>query len=161
MGKIKMGGSAVMEFEPDYCEFHITVSVQKDTSSEAVTKGRQRVEQILQLLTQKAGIKIEDIILESEENDFLNYSDEKYYRYKKYFYFTYKANNKITDVITQLLEKIDDTEYSLSFKFENESEKEQIVMMAAVNNAKNKAEKLAAAFDTKIIGFKEIVSLTD
>ena len=45
MGKIKMGGSAVMEFEPDYCEFHITVSIQKDTSSEALSRGRQRVEE--------------------------------------------------------------------------------------------------------------------
>ena len=32
MGKIKMGGSAVIEFEPDYCEFHITVSIQKEIS---------------------------------------------------------------------------------------------------------------------------------
>ena len=83
MGKIKMGGSAVIEFEPDHCEFHITVSIQKDTSSEALSRGRQRVEEILQLLTEKAGLKIGDIILESERNDFSSYSDEKYYTYDK------------------------------------------------------------------------------
>ncbi len=158
MGKIKMGGSAVMEFEPDYCEFHITVSIQKDTSSEALSRGRQRVEEILQLLTEKAGLKIGDIILESERNDFSSYSDEKYYTYKKYFYFTYKADNKTTDTITHLLENVENTEYNLSFKFEDENEKEQLVIMKAVENSKSKAEQITNALGTKIIGFKEVVS---
>ena len=158
MGKIKMGGSAVMEFEPDYCEFHITVSVQKDTSSEAVTKGRQRVEQIWQLLTEKVGIKIGDIILESESNDFSDYSDEKYYTYSKSFYFRYKTDNKFTDTVIKFLEKVDNAEYDIKFKFDNNSAKEQTVMMAAVADAREKAEKLANALGTKIIGFKEIVS---
>ena len=157
MGKIKMGGSAVMEFEPDYCEFHITVSIQKDTSSEALSRGRQRVEEILQLLTEKAGLKIGDIILDSESNDFSDYSDEKYYTYTKSFYFKYKADNKFTDTVVKLLEKVEDAEYEINFKLANESEKDQIVMMAAVADAREKAEKLAAAMGTKINGYKEIM----
>ena len=156
MGKIKMGGSAVMEFEPDYCEFHITVSIQKDTSSEALSRGRQRVEEILQLLTEKAGLKIGDIILDSESNDFSNYSDEKYYTYTKSFYFNYKTDNKFTDTVVKLLEKVDDAEYEIKFKLANESEKDQIVMMAAVADAREKADKLAVALGTKINGYKEI-----
>ena len=156
MGKIKMGGSAVMEFEPDYCEFHITVSIQKDTSSEALSRGRQRVEEILQLLTEKAGLKIGDIILDSESNDFSDYSDEKYYTYTKSFYFKYKADNKFTDTVVKLLEKVEDAEYEINFKLANQSEKDQIVMMAAVADAREKAEKLATALGTKINGYKEI-----
>ena len=123
MGKIKMGGSAVMEFEPDYCEFHITVNVQKGTSSTALKKGRERVEEILMLLTEKAGLKIEDITLDKESNDFSNYSDEKYYRYYKSFYFRHKADNKFIDTVVKLLENTDDTEYDVKYKLENEAEK--------------------------------------
>ena len=39
-----------------------------------------------------------------------------------------------------------------------QSEKNQIVLMAAVADAKEKAEKLAVALNTKIIGFEEILS---
>lgn len=156
MGKIKMGGSAVMEFEPDYCEFHITVSIQKDTSSEALSRGRQRVEEILQLLTEKAGLKIEDITLTDESVSFSNYSTEKRYRYTKSFSFNYKNDNEVTDMIVKLLEKIDNTEYHLNFSFDDEAEKNQMVMMAAVANAREKAEKLANALGTTINGFEEI-----
>ena len=157
MGKIKMGGSAVMEFEPDYCEFHITVSIQKDTSSEALSRGRQRVEEILQLLTEKAGLKIGDITLGNENNNFSNYSNKKHYTYSKSFYFKYKTDNKFTDTVVKLLAKIDNMEYDIKFKFNDESEKDQIVMMAAVADAREKAEKLAAAMGTKINGYKEIM----
>ena len=158
MGKIKMGGSAVMEFEPDYCEFHITVSVQKDTASESLTKGRKQVEDILHLLTEKTTLKINDIILQDENLTSSNYSDKKYCIYSKSFYFIYKNDNKFTDSVTELIENTDNIDYNINFRFENESEKNQIVLMAAVADEKEKAEKLAVALNTKIIGFEEILS---
>ena len=151
-----MGGSAVMEFEPDYCEFHITVSVQKDTASESLTKGRKQVEDILHLLTENTNLKIEDIILYSESNDFSHYSDKKHYTYSKSFYFIYKNDNKFTDLVTQLLENTDNAEYHINFYFDNEAEKNQQVMMAAVANAREKAEKLANALGKNINGFEKI-----
>lgn len=156
MGKIKMGGSAVMEFEPDFCEFHITVSITKDTSSEAVIKGRQRVEEVLHLLTEKVGLQIENVTLKNENTQFSSYSNKKYYRYSKSFYFRYQADNKLTDIVVKTLETIDDIEYDVKFKLADETEKNQIVMSAAVDNARQKAEKLANALGTKINGFEEI-----
>lgn len=40
MGKIKMGGNATMEFEADYYEFHITVSVISGNSGDAISRGQ-------------------------------------------------------------------------------------------------------------------------
>ena len=49
-----------------------------------------------------------------------------------------------------------DVEYDIAFKLENESEKEQQVLSLAVNNAKEKAEKLAESLGSHINGFEEI-----
>ncbi|MDE6427055.1 MAG: SIMPL domain-containing protein [Ruminococcus sp.] len=155
MGKIKMGGNATMEFEPDYYEFYIEVSVISGTSGNAITKGRKRIEEILWQLRDKIGIDINNIILKDEKTKAL-YNRKDGYEFEKQFYFRYKADNRITEDIVSLLEKMSDVEYNIEFKLENESEKEQQVLSLAVNNAKEKAEKLATALGSHITGFEEI-----
>lgn len=155
MGKIKMGGNATMEFEPDYYEFHITVSVISGTSGDAVSKGRYHTEEIIRLLQDKMGIDVKTITLKDEKTNAL-YNRKDGYQFEKEFYFQYKANNHTTESVVALLEQMSDVEYDINFKLENESEKEQLVMSAAVNNAKEKAEKLATALGSHITGFEEI-----
>ncbi|MDE6797048.1 MAG: SIMPL domain-containing protein [Ruminococcus sp.] len=155
MGKIKMGGSATMEFDPDYYEFYIAVSVISGTSGNAVTKGRKRTEEILQQLRNKLGIDINNIFLKDEKTKAL-YNRKDGYQFEKQFYFRYKADNHITENIVSLLENMSDVEYNIAFKLENESEKEQLVLSSAINNAKEKAEQLAKALGSHINGFKEI-----
>lgn len=155
MGKIKMGGNATMEFEPDYYEFHITVSVISGTSGNAVSKGRTRTEEILRQLRDKLGIDINTVILKDEKTNAL-YNRKDGYKFEKQFYFCYKASNCITENIVSILEKMSDVEYKVEFKLENEPEKEQLVLSSAVNNAKEKAEQLATALGSHINGFEEI-----
>lgn len=118
-------------------------------------EGRRRTEEILRLLQTKVGIDVKMITLENEKtNTLYNQYDE--YNFKKKFYFQYKANNSITESVVALLENMSDIEYEIDFKLNNKSEKEQLVMSSAVNNSKEKAEKLATALGSCITGFEEI-----
>ncbi|MDE6781851.1 MAG: SIMPL domain-containing protein [Ruminococcus sp.] len=155
MGKIKMGGNATIEFEADYYEFHITVSLIGKTSGDAISKGHSRTEEILSRLQNKLGIDIKTVTLKDEKIS-ARYDRKDCYRFKKEFYFQYKASNSTTENIVSLLEKISDVEYNIKFKLANKSEKEQQVLSEAVNNAKEKAEKLATALGSHITGFEEI-----
>lgn len=156
MGKIKMGGNATMEFEPDYYEFHIKVSVISGTSGNAVAKGRSRTEEILRLLHDKLGFDIKKFTLKDEETQSL-YNRKDGYIFEKEFYFQYEPNNSITESITSLLENMSDVEYNVKFKLNDEPEKEQQVLSLAVNNAREKAEKIASSLGSHINGFKEII----
>lgn len=156
MGKIKMGGNATMEFEPDYYEFHIKVSVISGTSGNAVSKGRTRTEEILRQLHDKLGINISDVILKDEKTNAL-FNRKDGYRFEKEFYFRYNASNRITEDIVSLLETMSDVEYDVKFMLKDESEKEQQVLSMAVNNAKEKAEKIASSLGSHVNGFKEIM----
>ena len=156
MGKIKMGGNASMKFDPDYYEFHIIVSVISGTSGNAISKGRTRTEEILRQLQDKLKIDINNIILKGEKTNAL-YNRKDGYGFKKEFYFCYSASNHITEDIVSLLEKMSDVEYDVKFKLENETEKEQQVLSMALNNSKEKAEKIASSLGSHINGFKEII----
>lgn len=155
MGKIKMGGNATMEFAPDYYEFYIEVSVISGTSGNAVAKGRTRTEEILRQLRDKLGIDIKNVILKDEKTKSL-YNRKDGYEFEKSFYFRYEPSNRMTENIVSLLENMSDVEYEIKFGLENESEKEQLVLSAAVNDAKEKAEKIASSLGSHINGFKEI-----
>lgn len=155
MGIINMVGKATMEFEPDYCEFHITVSVINETSGDAISKGQYRTEEILRLLQNKLGIDIKTVTLKDEKTKAL-YNRKDGYQFEKKFYFQYEADNHITESIITLLEQTTDVEYDVRFKLKNKSEKEEIVMNAAVKDSKDKAEKLATALGSQITGFQTI-----
>ena len=157
MGKIKMGGNSTMEFEPDYCEFHITVSAINENSGYSISKGRRITESLLRLLNERIGIDIKDITLENEKTDSTYDNDDNtIYDFEKKLFFCYKADNRITEAITELLEDMSGVTYNIKFKLNNKSEKEQLVMSTAVNDSKEKAEKLAEALGSRITGFEEI-----
>lgn len=157
MGRIRMGGNATMEFEPDYCEFHITVSAVGETSGKAITNGKKVTEDILTLLHDKTGIDIKTVTLKKEQTReaYSSRKDQKYV-FEKEFYFCCKADNHITETITDLLTDMNDISYHTEYKLENISEKEQSAISVAVNNSREKAEKLAIALNSKITGFEEI-----
>lgn len=150
-----MGGNATMEFAPDYYEFYIEVSVISGTSGNAVAKGRTRTEEILRQLRDKLGIDIKNVILKDEKTKSL-YNRKDGYEFEKSFYFRYEPSNRMTENIVSLLENMSDVEYEIKFGLENESEKEQLVLSAAVNDAKEKAEKIASSLGSHINGFEEI-----
>ncbi|MDE5582173.1 MAG: SIMPL domain-containing protein [Ruminococcus sp.] len=154
MGKIKMGGNATIEFESDYYEFHVTISLIGKTSGDAISKGHSRTEEILSRLQNKLGIDIKTVTLKDEKIS--AWCERKYYKFNKEFYFQYKASNSTTENIVSLLEKISDVEYDIKFKLANKSEKEQLVLSEAVSDAKQKAEKIATALGSHITGFEEI-----
>lgn len=156
MGKIKMGGNATMEFDPDYYEFHLTVSTTNENSGYSVSKGRRITESILRMLNEKIGVDIKNITLENEKTNNTYYNNNKAYTFEKKFFFCYKADNSITETITKLLEDISGVTYDIEFKLNDKSEKEQLVMSTAVSNSKEKAEKLAKALGSHITGFEEI-----
>lgn len=150
-----MNGNATMEFEPDYYEFHIKISVTSGTSGNAVLKGRSCTEEILHLLQDKLGFDIKTFTLKDEETQAM-YNRKDGYRFEKEFYFQYEPDNGITESITSLLENMSDIEYEIQFRLNNKPEKEQQVLSLAVNNAREKAEKLASSLGSHINGFKEI-----
>lgn len=146
-----------MEFEPDYYEFHITVSTTNENSGYSVSEGRRITESILRMLNEKIGIDIKNITLEKEKtNVTYDNNNNKAYAFEKKFFFCYKADNSITETITELLEDMSGVTYDIEFRLNNKSEKEQLVMSTAVNNSKEKAEKLAKALGSRITGFEEI-----
>ena len=155
MGRIKISGSATMEFEPDQCRFNATVSVRSGTSGDTIAKGKYRTEEILRLLNEKAGISIESIVLDDEEMR-QSYNTEDGYFFRKSFHFIYPADNRITETVTSLLETLADVEYSYVFELSDRSDKEAVVMSAAVGNAREKAETIAASLGSSITGFDEI-----
>lgn len=152
-----MGGSATMEFDPDYCEFHITVTATNETSGYSIAKGRRITESVLRMLNEKIGIDIENITLKSEETDSsYDNNDNTVYEFEKKFFFCYKADNSITEAVTEMLEDMSGVTYSIEFKLNDKSGKEQLVMSTAVNDSKEKAEMLAEALGSRITGFEEI-----
>lgn len=155
MGRIKMSGNATTEFDADYYEFHVNVSATNENSGYSVSKGRRITESILRMLTEKIGIDIKNITLESEKNNII-YCEDKVYNFEKKFFFCYKSDNGITETITELLEDMSGVTYNIEFRLDDKSEKEQLVMSEAVNNSREKAEKLAKALGSRITGFEEI-----
>lgn len=152
-----MTGKSEIEFEPDYYEFHITVSAINENSGYSVSEGRRITESILRMLNEKIGIDIKNITLENEKTNSTYYnSNNKAYTFEKKFFFCYKADNGITETITELLEDMSGVTYDIEFKLNDKSGKEQLVMSTAVNNSKEKAEKLAKALGSRITGFEEI-----
>lgn len=146
-----------MAFEPDYCKFYITVSANGETTGEAVIRGKKITEEILSLLNDKIGIDIKTITLKNEHTA-EQYSSQKgiSYIFEKKFYFCCKADNHITEAITDLITDINGISYHIEYKLKNIHEKEQSVISEAVNDSREKAEKLARALNCKIKGFEEI-----
>lgn len=151
-----MTGKSEMKFEPDYYEFHITVSATNENSGYSVSEGRRITESILRMLNEKIGIDIKNVTLEKEKTNVTYDNNNKAYAFEKKFFFCYKADNSITETITELLEDMSGVTYDIEFRLNNKSEKEQLVMSTAVNNSKEKAEKLAKALGSRITGFEEI-----
>lgn len=155
MGKIKISGSSTMQFEPDYCEFRITVHLNSGTSGDTLAKGKYRTEEVLRALHEKTGIDITNVVLDDERLE-QSYRQEDGYNYRKTFSLRYQADNHITEAVTSLLENMADIEYSYEFGLTDKAAKEADVMAAAINDAKAKAENIAASLNSKLVGYEEI-----
>ena len=155
MGKIKTSGNAVMEFEPDSCEFRVVVNVSSGTSGDTLSKGKYRTEDVLRELGEKAGIDTEGIILVSENMN-AAYDRREGFFYRKEFLFRYQADNRITETVTSLLQNMEDVEYSYTFELSGRAAGEEKVLSAAVEDARAKADRIAASLGTKIAGCEEI-----
>lgn len=154
MGKIKTKGSASLAFEPDLFAIGITVQTEEKTSGAAISAGKKQTEYLLQILSKNLNIEPEQISAENEEVS-IPYQKECY-SYSRRLLLKIPANNDLRELITDLLADMDNVTYSVGALLTGENEKKQIVMDAAIQNAKLKAEKMAASLESKIIGFEQI-----
>ena len=159
MGKIKTEGRVTLEFDPDLYELHISVSAEGKTSGAAVTAGKKQTESLLQTLLDKLQIRPEQISAESENTEMprsygQNVPDD--YRYTRSLLLKIPAENVLREAVTALLAEMDCVTYSVEAKLADESKQQQAALDAAVQCAKEKAERTAHSLGCRVSGFEEI-----
>lgn len=154
MGKIKTEGRVTLEFEPDLYEISITVRTAGKTSGMAVDSGKNQTEMLMQLLCVSMDIQPEQLTAESEEVS-VPYRDEDYV-YSRTLLLKIPADNRMRESVTKLISEMNDVSYNVQARISDESKKQQAALDAAVQAAKEKAERLAASMHCRITGFDEI-----
>ncbi|MBR5363611.1 MAG: SIMPL domain-containing protein [Oscillospiraceae bacterium] len=154
MGKIKTEGRVTLEFEPDLYEISVTVRAEGETSGAAVTAGKKQTEMLLQYLRIQLDILPEQLTAESE-NVSVPYRDEKYI-FSRELLLKIPADNHVREALTEMLSEMQAVSYDIRPKLADESRQKQAALDAAVQNAREKAERLAAAMHSRVTSFDEI-----
>ena len=158
MGKIKTEGRVTLEFEPDLYEISITVNADGKTSGEALISGKAQTESLLQALQDTLQIQPEQLTAESESlSERRSYqSDTADYDFSRNLLLTIPADNHLREAVTDMLAEMNTVMYSVNPVLADENAKKQQALDAAVQCAKDKAEKTAASLHCKVTGFEEI-----
>ena len=154
MGKIKTEGCVTLEFEPDFYEISITVRAEAKTSGAAVTAGKKQTEMLLQALQDELGIQPEQLSAESEQVS-VSYNTGNYF-FSRDILLTIPADNHVREAVTKLLAEMNEINYNIQAKLTNESKQKQIALDVAVQQAREKAEHLAASMHCKVTAFDEL-----
>lgn len=155
MGKIKMGGSATMEFDPDYYEISIEITITDKTAGIAISKGRQLIEDLLTTLNKQLDIKPNNMTV-SHEKTRICYGDEESFEFYKKLRMITNVDHRTTESIINVLQGFNYIEYDIDPLLENLNQKEKLVINAAVEDSRNKAEMIISSLNCSIIGFEEI-----
>ena len=154
MGKIKTEGRVTLEFEPDLYEISVTVRAEGKTSGAAVTAGKQQTETLLQTLQDKLQIKPEQISAENENvSAAYNTGD---YIFSRELLLKISADNHVREALTELLAEMQAVSYDVRAKLADEGRQKQAALDAAVQSAREKADRLAAAMHCRVTSFDEI-----
>lgn len=155
MSKLNVKGSASVEYPTDVFRISAAIKAQSQTSGEAIAEGKRNVEQFLQKMNTQLGIAPENFVLESEGTE-RGYQENAPYRYTKRIAIQLAADLSEIEKITQILEELTDVEYHMEAKLSDSAAKEQLVMQAALDDSRRKAEQLAAMLGEKITGAEKV-----
>lgn len=157
MGKIKTEGKVTLEFDPYFYEISITVRAEGKTSGAAATAGKKQTEALLKSLRDDMGIMPEQLSAEDESVEMPRYSNNKeLYYFQRTLLLKIPANNKLREAVTNLLADMSDVQYFVNKKLADESQAKRAVLDAAVQEARRKADQIAAGLQSSVVGFKEI-----
>ena len=154
MGKIKTEGRATLEFEPDLYEIEITVSAEGKTSGAAVTTGKKQVETLLQRLEDRFHVKSEQLMTRGEDVSKSYNSD--CYKYSRRLMWVIPADNHFREAVTGMFAEMDDVAYSVEARLSDETQPNQMALDAALQNARQKAEQVAASMNCQVTEYEEI-----
>lgn len=154
MNKIKVRGSAEMDFPVDLFKVTITIRATAPSTGEVTLYGKKKTEQLLAMMKDKLGIepscfKLEADSVRKEYND-------KDYSYSKKLSLEIKADLAALSKITSLLGELNNAEYDVDFDFINEDEKVKQVIDAAIKDSREKAELIASSVGKTIQGIDEV-----
>ena len=154
MGKIRTEGRAVLEFEPDLYEIEITISAEGKTSGAAVTTGKKQTETLLQRLEDRFQVKPEQLMTK-EENVSKSYNSDCY-KYSRRLMWVMPADNHLREAVTSMFSEMDDVAYSIEARLTDERQPNQMALEAALQNARHKAEQVAASMNCQVTAYEEI-----
>lgn len=154
MGKIRTDGRVTLEFEAELYELSITVRAEGKTSGAAVTAGKKQTEALLLALREQLQIEPEQLSAESEDVS-VPYNQDCY-GFSRTLLLKIPADNRMRETVTALLAEMDNVSYSIAAKLTDENKQRQTALDAAVQCAREKAERLAESMHCRVTGFEEI-----
>ncbi|MCQ2408827.1 MAG: SIMPL domain-containing protein [Oscillospiraceae bacterium] len=158
MGKIKTDGRVTLEFDAELYEISVTVRAEGETSGAAVTAGQQQTEALLAAFRDTLQINPEQISAEEEsaEPPSLFQNSRAVYTFSRRLLLKIPADNRMREAVTELLAKTDSVTYAVTARLTDENRQKQLVLDAAVQTAREKAEKIAASLHCRVTGFEEL-----
>ena len=121
----------------------------------AISKGRQLTEDLLTTLNRQLNINPKDITVYQDRTK-NGYGKEEAFEFQKYLHIITNADHNITEAIINVLQGFNYVEYNVDPLLDNHNEKEKLVINAAVEDSRNKAEMIISSLNCSIIGFEEI-----
>lgn len=155
MGKITVQGYAEKEVNYDLVEMTISFNAREKTAARASKEVMRQCELFLQELNTK-GIKAEDIHLE-EDSISKTYQDRENNTItaKRTIEVKIEFDMKLMNGIMELIQKQEgDIEYDNRFMLSNEEKIHTLLLQEAIQDARKKAEEIAAALGQKVVELK-------
>ena len=154
MSKIKVRGSSNTEYNAEILTTRITLCVTSGSSGEAVTLGKSKLENLLEAMEERLGLKAECFALDSEN---VNKSyNSKEYTFSKTITIQTDMSLKTAEDITDVLSSFSDVDYSFGYELKDIEAKENEVLARAIKNSRLKAEAIAECTGQTVTGAEEI-----
>lgn len=154
MSTIKVRGSSNTEYNAEILTTRITLCVTSGSSGEAVTLGKNKLENLLEAMEERLGLKAESFSLERENVD--KSYNSKEYTFSKTITIQTDMSLKTAEDITDVLSSFSDIDYSFGYELKDIEEKENEVLARAIKNSRLKAEAIAECTGQSVTGAEEI-----
>lgn len=154
MSKIKVRGSSNTEYNAEILTTRITLCVTSGSSGEAVTLGKNKLENLLEAMEERLGLKSECFSLERENVD--KSYNSKEYTFSKTICIKTDMSLKTAEDITDVLSGFSDIDYSFGYELKDIEAKENEVLARAIKNSRLKAEAIAECTGQAVTGAEEI-----
>lgn len=154
MSTIKVRGSSNTEYNAEILTTRITLCVTSGSSGEAVTLGKNKLENLLEAMEERLGLKAECFSLERENVD--KSYNSKEYTFSKTITIKTDMSLKTAEDITDVLSGFSDIDYSFGYELKDIETKENEVLARAIKNSRLKAEAIAECTGQTVTGAEEI-----